>query len=147
MKIRIARIEDANEILWLLRSTPELQGIENLDESIYSDDFVKASIGDKEMNLVLVAVAEEQDKIQGVLIAEMWQRKGFSFLADLAVHPEYSRKGIGRELYKEYESICGKRNIFKVVGLVQVENTKMKIFCERFGLQKGKCLFYYQKSL
>ena len=103
MKIRQGQINDVKTILKLLNETPELQGSQEMG-SFYSEDYVKSCLKDNKMNLVLVA--EQNAKIIGLLIAEIWKEKNYSFFASFVVLPEHRSKGVGTKLYESYENYC-----------------------------------------
>ena len=143
MKYRKATLKDTDSILELLRSTKELQGSLEVD-SVYSREFAEDSILDKERNLVLVA---EEEKLIGFLSAEIWQKKRFSFLADLVVIPEFRGRGITTQLYQEYESICKRLGIKVINGFVQAENSLMQNFLEKRSFKRGNNFNYYEKRI
>ena len=144
MKIRNAHLKDEKEILGLLIRTPELQGYGEID-AIYSEDYVIDCIKDKEMNLVLVV--EEDNKMVGLLIAEIWDKKGYSFLETFVVLPDYRSKGVGTKLYEFYEEYCKKSGLKIIVMLVQTSNKVMQQFCEKSGYKKGHDFYFYEKNI
>jgi GNAT superfamily N-acetyltransferase len=146
MRIRKGQLKDAKHILYLLRTSSELQGMDReIEEPLYSEEFVKDHILDKRMNLVLVV--EDKGRILGFILAEMWLKKKYSFLSDMAIIKEARGKGIGKELYKYYEAYCKSKGIKNIVGLVQVKNKGMQEFCKKVGLVKGHELYYYEKAI
>ena len=144
MEIRNAKLKDANQILDLLIKTPELQGCGEMD-AVYSKEFVIDCIKDKKMNLVLVA--EENDKIIGLLIAEIWDKKKYSFFVNFVVLPQYRSKGIGTKLYEKYEAYCKKNDLKTITALIQKDNLNMQKFCDNRGYEKGHELYFYEKDL
>lgn len=144
MRVRRARLSDAETILAIFKSTPELQGSAE-GELVYSRDYVRACIKDKKMCLVLVA--EEKKKIAGVLHAETWKRKRFSSLEDVAVIPEYRSKGFGTKLYNYYEKYCKKKGLKTVLAFVRITNKKMQKFCDKRNLMKGYKFYLYEKKI
>jgi ribosomal protein S18 acetylase RimI-like enzyme len=144
MKIRTAKLSDSKEILNLLVTTPELQGFGELD-SFYSEDFVIDCIEDKKRNLVLLA--EENKKIVGLLIAEIWLKKKYSFFVSLVVLQGYRDNGIGTMLYTKYEEYCKQNELKTIIGLVRKSNELMQQFCEKKGFEMGNELYYYEKTL
>jgi ribosomal protein S18 acetylase RimI-like enzyme len=141
--IRIAEEKDKNKILELLKNTPELSGIGELENSIYTDNFVSIYILDKENHLILVA--EQSEKIIGILLADFLA--GYSYLADLVVLPEHRRKGIATKLLSIYELKCKEHKMDKIAGLVQQENRRMQDYLEKKDYKKGKTLIQYQKEI
>ena len=144
MKIRNAQLKDTEQILNLLIKTPELQGYGEMD-SVYSKDYIIDCIKDKKMNLVLVA--EESTKIIGLLIAETWDKKKYSFFVNFVVLSECQSKGIGTKLYQLYEEHCQKHNLKTITALVQTTNNVMQQFCEKKGYKKGHEIYFYEKDL
>ncbi len=144
MKIRKAVLKDKNQIMKMIMKTPELQGLGEMD-SVYSPDYIADSIKDRKRNLALVA--EEKGKIVGILLAEMWKKKKYSFFVDIAVLPEYRSKGIGKKLYELYEKECKKQKLKTILGLVQKTNTFMQKFMEKRSYQKGHEFYFYEKSV
>jgi len=144
MKIRRAQSKDSKVILSMLRKTPELQGYGEMD-SVYSLDYVVDCIKDKKMNLVLIA--QEANKIVGLLIAEIWERKKYSFFVNFVVIPEFQSKRIGTKLYEEYEKYCKKKRLRTITALVQTSNKVMHKFCEKRNFKRGHELYFYEKDL
>lgn len=144
MEIRYAQLKDAKQILDLLVRTPELQGYGEMD-AVYSEDYVIDCIKDRKLNLVLVA--EEGKKIAGLLIAEIWDKKRYSFFVNFAVLPGYRSKGIGRKLYIMYEKHCKKHKLKTITALVQTGNKAMQKFCKKEGYKRGHKLYFYEKDI
>ena len=97
------------------------------------------------MNLFLVA--EEKNKIIGLLLAEIWNKKKYSFFVNFVVLPNYRSKGIGTKLYKPYEKYCKKHKLKIITALVQTSNKTMQRFCEKKGYEKGHELYFYEKKI
>lgn len=144
MIIRNAELKDTETILDLLKKTPELQGCGEID-ALYSEGYVVDSIKDKKINLVLVA--EQNTKVVGLLMAEIWKEKKYSFFVDFVVLPEYRSKGIGTKLYESYEKHCKKNGLKTIIGLVKTENSNMQRFCEKRGYKKGNKFYLYEKEI
>lgn len=143
MKIRQGKPADANEILNLLKTTPQLHGIQS--EQIYSKEYVMDFIKDKKLGLVLVA--EENNRVIGFVLAEIWVKKKYSFLSDIAVVPEHRSKGVGKRLYMAYENYCRKKRMNIIVELVQTGNKIMQSFMEKSGFKRGYPFYFYEKVL
>jgi N-acetylglutamate synthase-like GNAT family acetyltransferase len=144
VNIRKADIKDSKEILNLLVKTPELQGSEEVD-SLYTEEYVIDTINDKDMNLVLIA--EENNKVIGMIMAEIWLKKKYSFLTNFVVDLDYRKKGIGKQIYNEYENICKELELKNIVALIHKTNVIMQKFCESKGYNKGHEMYYYDKEL
>lgn len=143
MKIRRGKLSDAKEILFLLRSTPELQGGEK--EQIYTPDFVRGTITDKNRELILVA--EENKRLIGFLSAELWKHKGYSFLSDIFILPKFRDKGVASRLYAKYEKILRRLKIKIITALVLVSNKRMQGWCKKHGIMKGNRFYFYEKRV
>jgi ribosomal protein S18 acetylase RimI-like enzyme len=143
MKIRKGRLKNTKELLILLNGTPELQGVGEKDS--YSSEFVRGTIKSKSRNLVLIA--EDKGEIVGLLMAELWKNKKFSFLLDIFVKEEYRNKGTASMLEEEYERICKKLKINEIDSLVLLDNQKMQKWCSKNDYKQGNKFFYYSKEL
>ena len=128
MKIRNAHLKDEKEILGLLIRTPELQGYGEID-AIYSEDYVIDCIKDKEMNLVLVV--EEDNKMVGLLIAEIWDKKGRLIDAQL-------RRKVTAEVLEKYE---------KGYNAVRRENDWIKITPEKLNKLSPPMRAFLEKEI
>ncbi len=144
MKLRSAKLEDAKEILSLLIKTPELQGCGEID-AIYSEDYIIDCIKDKNLNFVVVA--EEDSRIVGLLIAEIWDQKKYSFFVDFVVLRDCRSKGIGTKLYQYYEEHCKKHDIKTIIALVRTSNKIMQEFCKNKNYKKGNEFYFYEKEI
>jgi ribosomal protein S18 acetylase RimI-like enzyme len=142
MKIRKGRMSDAKEIYKRVCETPELHASD--EENVYTLDWVKSFLTSKNL---LVLIAEENKQIIGFIMAELWEKQGYSFLANMSIRPEYQRKGIGSRLYDEYENHCRKLKLKTINYLVLSTNEKMQNWSEKHGFKKGKMLSYYEKKL
>ncbi len=142
IKIRAAVPSDAENILNLIKGTQELQGLGDADP-VYSESFVNDFITDKKMNLALVA--EASGAFAGFLFAEIWQGKKYSFLDNFAIKQEFRAKGIGSQLYDEFEGICRKKGLRTAIALVEQSNTAMQEFFKKKEYEKGHKLFFYEK--
>ncbi len=144
MKIRHAQLKDSKAILKILLNTPELQGAGEKD-AVYTDAYVLDCIKDKKMNLVLVA--EEDKELVGLLIAEIWKDKKYSFFVNFAVLPKHRGKGIGAKLHQAYEDYCKEKGLRIITALVHKTNLNMQRFCENRNYKKGYELYFYEKEL
>ncbi len=97
------------------------------------------------MNLILVA--EDDKKIVGLLIAEICDKKKYSFFVNFVVLPDYRSKGIGTKLYDLYEYDCKKNKLKTITALVQTSNKFMQQFCAKKGYNKGNELFFFEKDI
>lgn len=144
MKIRRGKLSDAEEILKALKETPELHGSKD-EEIAYTPLFVNGALTHPDRDLVLIA--EENKKIIGFLIAELWEHKGYSYLVDIYIRPEFRRQGIASKLFEEYENYCKKHGMNVIVGLVLINNRKMQKWCDKHGIKQENKFYFYEKKL
>ncbi|MBI2138413.1 GNAT family N-acetyltransferase [Candidatus Woesearchaeota archaeon] len=145
--VRKGKMKEFREILEILQATPSaLHGMPEEQELMSMESFVRGSLTDPKMNLVLVA--ERCKEIVGCLFAELWVKKGFSFLSMIAVLPQWKGKGIGEMLYSGFEEYCRKiKGTKALVWLVGTENKAMAKFCRKIKAVRGKRFYYYEKEL
>lgn len=144
MKIRRGKLSDAEEILGILKETPELSGSKE-GEPVYTLKFINGALTHADRDLVLVA--EEDGKIIGFLTAELWQHKEYSYLLDIYTKPEFRRKGVASKLFEEYEKICKDGRMNVIVGLVLVNNKNMQKWCDKHEIKQGNKFYLYEKQL
>ena len=144
VNIRVAKTKDWREILKFLRETPELQGSGRKVDPEYTKDYVVDSINNKNENIVLVA---EEDKIIGLLTAEIFKKKRFSYLTDFAIKQEYRKKGIGKSLYQEFEKMLKKNKIITVAGITKTSNKAMHKLLKSQRIDIGEKFYFFVKSL
>jgi ribosomal protein S18 acetylase RimI-like enzyme len=142
MKIRKGRVSDEKALYNLLRDTPELHAAE--EDNLYTTAWVKNFLASKNL---LVLVAEEKKQVVGFIMAELWEKQGYSFLSNIAIVPEFRRQGVGSKLYDAYEAYCKKLKLKCINYLVLATNEKMQNWSEKHGFKKGKMLYYYEKKL
>ncbi|MBI2140569.1 GNAT family N-acetyltransferase [Candidatus Woesearchaeota archaeon] len=145
--VRKGKLKEFRKILKVLQADPAaLHGMPEEQELMSMGSFVRGSLSDPKMNLVLVA--ERCKKIVGCLFAELWVKKGFSFLSMIAVLPEWKGKGVGELLYQMFEEHCRKiKGTKALVWLVGTENKAMAKFCRKIKAVRGKKFYYYEKQL
>lgn len=114
-------------------------------DPLNNDFFLKDSLLDRERNIVLIAEAGK--KPAGVLYAELWKKKRFSFLGVIAVVPAFRRHGIALNLFRAYEKVCKKLGLKSMVMTVHSNNLTMQKFCRSVGAKKGLSCFYYAKEI
>jgi len=143
MKIRKGKLSDSRELLQLLKSTPEVQL--SWEGNTYTKEWVNASLIGKEHDFVLIA--EENKKIVGFLIAELWKKKKYSFLSDLFVKPDYRKKKVATMLVNEYEKMCRKAKLNSITLLVLTGNKRMQKFIEKRRYKRGNEFYIFEKRL
>jgi ribosomal protein S18 acetylase RimI-like enzyme len=143
MKIRKGKLGDLEEIYKILNNTKELHGMKDEKEE-YPKQSIRETLIDKRES---VLIAEENKKIVGLLIAEIWKKKKFSYLVDIFVKPEYRKKGVASILTKEHEKRCKKEGMIDLIALVLVDNKKMQSFMKKHNYKQGNKFYYYTKEL
>jgi len=143
MKIRNAKISELKEIYEILNKNPELQG--GTGSETYSKSWIKSAITDRKREIFLIA--EEKGTIIGLLSAELWKNKKYSFIIDLFVKPDCRKRGIASALLKKYEEKCKNMGINKFIGLVLTSNRRMQAFMKKKNYKKGSEFYYYEKSV
>jgi len=138
MIIRKGKLEDLKELMEILIDTIKSKG------ETYSKQWVRAClIGNKD----LVLVAEENGDISGLLIAELWPEKNYSYLENLYVRPEFRRKRVAYKLMKEYENICKKGRMDMISCLTLTDNLAMQKFLKKFNYEFGPAFYLCRKNL
>lgn len=143
MKIRKGRLSDLGEIYEILNRTKELHG-RNDNKEEYPKSIIKETLLDKRES---VLIAEEDKKLIGLLIAEVWKKKKYSYLVNVFVKPEYRKKKVASILLKEHENRCKREGMNSLVALVLVDNKKMQSFMKKHNYKKGNKFYYYTKEL
>jgi N-acetylglutamate synthase-like GNAT family acetyltransferase len=145
IKIRPAKISDRGEILKILRQTPELQGSRHHVDAEYNMNYVCDCIRDTRENCVLVAV--DGKEIIGVATLEIYLKKKFSHLTDIAIISGYRRSGVGSRLYEACEKFLKKKKIVAIAGITLTDNKIMRRFLTKHKLDMGRKMFYFEKKL
>ena len=143
MKIRKGKLADLQEVYKILNKTPELHRGAGGEQ--YSKAWVKTALTDKERELFLIA--DEKNNVIGLLSAELWKNKKYSFFIDIFVKPEWRKKGVASILLKEYEKICKRMGIKMFMALVLITNKRMQNFIEKREYKKGNKVYFYEKRL
>jgi len=141
MIIRKGTIQDYDILFKFLNETEELQA--GAQGDTYPPEWVKAILEDHDRDFALIA--EEDGHITGFLLAEIWQRKGYSFLSDLFVLPEHRKRGIATQLLKKYEEEMNKIGLSRFMGWVLTDNKNMHNFMVKNGFKQESHFFLYEK--
>jgi ribosomal protein S18 acetylase RimI-like enzyme len=143
MKIRKGKLNDLEELHFILNNTKELHGEKNNPEQ-YPRRWIKIVLKDKTTS---VLIAEEKNKLAGFFIAEFDKKTKSSYLVDIFVKPEYRKKEFASKLLKEYEKLCREKGIDELTTLVLTDNKKMQSFMKKYNYRQGNKFFYYSKKL
>ncbi|MEF2966153.1 GNAT family N-acetyltransferase [Paenibacillus sp. M1] len=133
MLIRSFQLGDVNQVMELLQ--------ESLMEDCYEDTkraFARQLSWDSE----LILIAEIDDRIVGTLIGTIDQNTGFIYRT--AVHPDYRRQGVGKNLITAMEQRFQQRNVRKVMIAGDDHNKAIAPLYEAMGYA-GKFLEAFQK--
>lgn len=143
IKIRKGKLKDLKKIIKLLNKTPELSS--GVGNKTYSNEWVSSCLKDKSRDLVLVA--EDNGKLVGFLMAEIWKSKRYSFLSDVFIARRYRNKGVASELVNLYEKECKKKRINKLLMLALVKNSKIHKFLKKRHYKQGEIFYLYEGAL
>ena len=138
MKIRLMTIEDYEKVydLWIHTSG---MGLNNLDDSREGiEKYLKR-------NPDTCFVAEENDKIVGVILSGHDGRRGFIY--HTTVHVEYRNRGIGRRLVDCAMKALEEQGIHKVALVAFARNEDGNAFCEKMGFTSRDDLTYRNKNI
>lgn len=134
MRIRSFQLSDANQVMELLQLA--------LSEDCYEDTkraFARQLSWDSE----LIMIAEEDDEVIGVLIGTIDQNMGCIYR--LAVHPEYRRQGVGKNLIAAMEQRFQHRKIYRIFVVGDEHNKAIAPLYEAMGYGASKFLEAFQK--
>ncbi len=131
MKVRLARIEEAEEVLEVYRSGGGFLPYTDIDE-------VKKSLKENEKGKVSLIVVEKEGKICGALKLHRPQAhigKG----GKVAVLPDYRGHGIGKLLYRSAIKVFDLEGRRKVTDSLVGENPTVLALFEKLGFEiEGK---------
>lgn len=134
MLIRSFQLSDANQVMELLQAA--------LKEDCYEDTkraFARQLSWDSE----LIMVAEVDEEIVGTLIGTIDQNTGFIYRT--AVHPDYRRQGVGKNLVTAMEQRFKQRNISRIMIAGDDHNKAIAPLYEAMGYGASKFLEAFQK--
>ncbi|MBA9088132.1 ribosomal protein S18 acetylase RimI-like enzyme [Fontibacillus solani] len=134
MRIRSFQLSDANQVMELLQLA--------LSEDCYEDTkraFARQLSWDSE----LIMIAEVDDEVIGVLIGTIDQNMGCIYR--LAVHPEYRRQGVGKNLIAGMEQRFQHRKIYRIFVVGDEHNKEIAPLYEAMGYGASKFLEAFQK--
>ncbi|MBR6459567.1 MAG: GNAT family N-acetyltransferase [Actinomycetaceae bacterium] len=138
MTIRKMTIDDYEDVYALWMSCKGM-GLNNLDDSREGiDSFLRR-------NPETCFVAVNDDELVGVIISGHDGRRGYVY--HTAVHPDYRRQGIGRDLVAHAMSALKQEGINKVAMLVFAKNETGNAFWETEGFTARTDVVYRNKEL
>jgi ribosomal-protein-alanine N-acetyltransferase len=130
----------AVQIRWMIkRDMPEVLAIEqaSFDTPWTEEDFLNAL---KQRNCIGM-VAETHDQLVGFMVYEL--HKTQMVLLNLAVHPEFRRRGIGRQLVERLISKLTHQRRDKITLEVRERNLPAQLFFKALGFQAVRVLREY----
>jgi ribosomal-protein-alanine N-acetyltransferase len=130
----------AVQIRWMIkRDMPEVLAIEQASFDIpwTEEDFLNAL---RQRNCIGM-VAESNDCLVGFVIYEL-QKHQFMLL-NLAVHPQYRRRGVGRQLVERLISKLSQHRRDKITLEVRERNLTAQLFFKALGFQAVRVLREY----
>lgn len=92
---------------------------------------------------VIFLVAESNGEIVGSLLGTSDGRKGW--INRLAVHPDYQRKGVAKQLMHAVEKAFEDRGILVIGCLIHDDNLPSRNFFESIGYDLDDRVLYYSK--
>ena len=138
MTVRKMTIDDYEDVYALWMSCKGM-GLNNLDDSREGiDSFLRR-------NPETCFVAVNDDEVVGVIISGHDGRRGYVY--HTAVHPDYRRQGIGRDLVAYAMSALKEEGINKVAMLVFAKNEIGNAFWETEGFTARTDVTYRNKEL
>lgn len=138
MQIRSMTISDYEKVYELWMNTPGM-GLNNLDDSKEGiERYLKR-------NPATCLVAEEGEKIIGVIMSGHDGRRGFIYHTAVAV--EHRQKGIGRDLVNYAMAALKKEGIVKVALVAFSKNEIGNAFWEKVGFTQREDLVYRNKNI
>ena len=143
MNIRNAQIEDINKISELMLQVAKIHS--NARKDIFRDksiEEIKIEVNNRINNKENILVAEENNKIYGVIIYKIKEVKEYINIKDrtilwideLIVDEKVRKKGIGKNLFSEVKRIAKERNYDAVELNCWDFNERAILFYERCGM-------------
>lgn len=124
------KTETRVHIRWMIRrDMPEVLHIEQaaFDRPWTEEDFLKAL---RQRNCIGM-VAEHGDRIVGFMVYELL--RGKINLIDLAVHPEFRRRGVGRQMVAKLVGKLSVRLRTRVIGCVRESSLDAQVWLRACG--------------
>jgi len=138
MKIRLMTIKDYEKVydLWINTSG---MGLNDVDDSrVGIEKYLKR-------NPTTCFVAEEKNKIVGVIISGHDGRRGYIY--HTSVHINYRKLGIGKQLVEHALKALDQEGINKIALVVFSHNEIGNGFWEKIGFEKRDDLIYRNKAI
>lgn len=138
MNIRLMMINDYEKVYQLWLNTPGM-GLNDIDDS---REGIKKYL---QRNPATCFVAEKDNTIIGVIISGHDGRRGYIY--HMAVHQDYQRQGIGKQLLDHALEALDKEGINKVALVVFSHNQSGNDFWQKCGFEKREDLAYHNKAI
>ncbi|AJY74420.1 GNAT family N-acetyltransferase [Paenibacillus beijingensis] len=91
----------------------------------------------------LVLVAEEEDKVIGMIIGTIDNNRGYYYR--VAVDPDYRKQGVGKELTRLLRQRFEQRNVTKIMVTADEHNEQILPFYESIGYASNDFFRSFQK--
>ncbi len=137
VEIRIMDVDDYSGALSLWKSLPGL-GLSSADKQDFINHFL-------EKNPKTCFIAKDGDRIIGTVLGGSDGRRGY--LYHLAIHKEYQRLGLGRQLSEKCISALKSEGLQKCHIFVISSNKEGMQFWERLGWVLRKDILVLSKDL
>ncbi len=138
--IRLANEKDIQKILELFNSNLNLIG----DNFRYDKNQITEYLINDNYRLFIY---ELNDKIIGVVSAELWKKAKWAYVGEIIVDKNYRRKGIGTKLLDYVEKEAKKINISSIFIFVDENNKEMKELMKKRDHKGGRKYIHYSKEL
>lgn len=139
-KIRKARSTDIAAVMAFARSVPELEASTQTRfvEHAELEEWLACRV-----DIVLVAI--ENDKVIGFLNAMLLSRL-WCYLDNIAVHPDYRKRGVAKALLNRLYRTLEQRNIHYISGLVGAKHARTRAYWKKQGFCEGKEFVWIEKE-
>ena len=140
MKIRKAKLKDANQIYKLMIKNKELENSVNY----FNKNFLNILI--KEKNFLLV-ICKEKNKIIGLLGSILFEKRSTAYLDSIFLDKKFRGRGFGRILYEYYIDYLKKNNIKYFWTFIENNDYTLQEINKHFGMKKRGLYYMYDKNL
>ena len=140
-KIRKAVEEDANRILELLNSDPNLVGGEDYKyKKNHIIEFITHPINK-------TFVYEIDENIVGIIQTQFWKVSKYILLNNIVVDKNYQRQSIGFKLQNYIEELAKRRGYEFLYLFSEIDNKKIHQMLKKGGYKKGKKFLFFSKKI
>ena len=144
MKIRQAKIEDAETLITLVKSL--FISEKNFDKDLKpSDNWLKAYVEHSITNSLFL-VAEDDEQLIGLLLSVATKSPIYPFetaqIKYIYVEKTHQNLGIGTKLFKKCKNFYNKKGINKIFVSHYAENEQAKAFYKKLGFNEYTTTYF-----